>query len=99
MKIIRDKKEFTLTEQELLNAYLEQQEIFDKKEITDSMEDYLSMELYDLLKDNKEYLYEATQLYRKYYQNYQMEKEFALREAIVDAADRFLSKKNGKNDD
>lgn len=99
MKIIRDKKEFTLTEQELLNAYLEQQELFDKKEITDSMEDYLSMELYDLLKDNKEYLYDATQLYRKYYQNYQMEKEFALKEAIVDAAAIFLPKKNGENDD
>lgn len=99
MKIIRDKKEFTLTEKELLNAYLEQQEIFDKKEIADSMEDYLSMELYDRLKDNKEYLYDAVQLYRKYYQNYQMEKEFALKEAIRDAATSFLSKKNGENND
>lgn len=51
MKIIRNGKEYELTGNELFNAYLEQEHLFDVQNIEENMESYLTEEEYEALKD------------------------------------------------
>lgn len=59
MKIIRDGKEFELTPEEVFAAYLEQQAIYDRENIVQNMEGYLSDHEYLVLKGNEAFIASA----------------------------------------
>lgn len=82
MKIIRDGKEIELTKEEVFNAYMEQENIFDIQNIEDNMENYLDELEYDLLKNNKEFIEETANELRRNQDKYDMDYEDAIREAF-----------------
>jgi len=82
MKIIREGKEIELTREELFNAYIEQENIFDIQNIEDNMEKYLNESEYKLLKDNKEFIEDAASELRKNQDKYDMDFVNAIREAF-----------------
>lgn len=65
MTIIRDKKEYTLTEEEMKAAYEEQDHKYNLECIKDLMDYYLSSEDYNILKDNIEFAKEVTDRYER----------------------------------
>jgi len=56
MKIVRDGKEYELTPEELYNAYLEQEAIYDYSNIKDNIEGYLNPDEYERLKNNEDFI-------------------------------------------
>lgn len=82
MKIIRDGKEIELTNEELFNAYMEQENIFDIQNIEDDMKNYLDESEYDLLKNNKKFIEDAASELRRNQDNYDMDYENAIRKAF-----------------
>lgn len=90
MKIIRDGKEIELTKDELFNAYMEQENIFDIQNIEDHMENYLDESEYDLLKDNKEFIEEAANELRRNQDKYDMDYENSIREAFEEVKLKYL---------
>lgn len=90
MKIIRDGKEIELTREELFNAYMEQENIFDIQNIEDNMENYLEESEYDLLKDNKVFIEDAASELRRNQDKYDMDFENAIREAFEETKLRYL---------
>lgn len=90
MKIIREGKEIELTKDELFNAYMEQENIFDIQNIEDNMENYLEEPEYELLKNNKEFIEEAANELRRNQDKYDMDYENAIREAFEDVKLKYL---------
>lgn len=90
MKIIRDGKEIELTKDELFNAYMEQENIFDIQNIEDNMENYLDESEYDLLKNNKEFIEEAANVLRRNQDKYDMDYENSIREAFEEVKLKYL---------
>lgn len=90
MIIIRDGKEIELTKEELFNAYIEQESIFDTQNIEDNMENYLDESEYDLLKNNKEFIEEAASELRRNQDKYDMDYENAIREAFEETKLKYL---------
>lgn len=90
MVIVRDGKEIELTKDEIYQAYLEQESMFDLENIDLNMEVYLSKEEYELLKDNKDFMEEAAYELRRNQDKYDMDYEFALKEAFDTVKNSFL---------
>lgn len=91
MKIIREGKEIELTREELFNAYMEQENIFDIQNIEDNMEKYLEESEYGLLKDNKQFVEEAASELRRNQDKYDMDYENAIREAFEEIKMKYLA--------
>lgn len=92
MKIIREEKEIELTREELFNAYIEQENIFDIQNIEDNMEKYLNESEYDLLKNNKQFVEDAASELRRNQDKYDMDYENAIREAFEETKLKYLDK-------
>ena len=90
MVIVRDGKEIELTKDEIYQAYLEQESMFDLENIDLNMEVYLSKEEYELLKDNKDFMEEAAYELRRNQDKYDMDYESALKEAFDTVKNSFL---------
>ena len=94
MEIVRNGQKILLTEWELLQAYEEQKYLNLKENVLDNMEDYLPQKVYSKLKANEDYRERCISLFQKYYEDYRMEYELALKEAIRDSAKAFLDAAN-----
>lgn len=95
MKIIRDGKEYELTREELLSAYLEQERIYDIGNIRDNMEGYLPYEQYERLKGNETFISLAADKLRYNQDNLGIGYDAALTAAFKDAAKEFFDKRRG----
>ncbi len=87
MEIYRFGKKIILTEQELFLAYEEQKSIYDMENVRENMGTYLTAEQYVKLKGNKSFIEEAAFLLRTYLDKNNMTYEYAIAEAIKDAAE------------
>ena len=80
MKIIRDGKTYKLTEEELLNAFLEEQHNSDMDLIKNNLEYYDADD--EGLEHNKTFLHEAATRYRKIIDDFYNDFSVALDEAM-----------------
>ena len=87
MEIYREGKKIILTEQEVFLAYEEQENLYDRENVRENMETYLTAEQYVKLKGNKSFIEEAAFLLRTYLDKNNMTYESAIAEAIKDAAE------------
>ncbi len=87
MEIYRFGKKIILTEQELFLAYEEQESIYDMENVRENMGTYLTAEQYVKLKGNRSFIEEAAFLLRTYLDRNNMTYEYAIAEAIKDAAE------------
>ena len=87
MEIYREGKKIILTEQELFLAYEEQENIYDMENVRENMGTYLTKEQYPKFKGNKKFIEKATFLLRTYLDKNNMTYEYAIAEAIKDAAE------------
>lgn len=94
MTIIREGKRFELTKEELLKAYMEQENIFDIQNIEGNMENYLDESEYGLLKDNKQFIKDAGRELRRNQDQYDMGYENAIREAFEETKLKYLENIN-----
>lgn len=92
MKIIREGKEIELTKEELFNAYLEQENLFDIQNIEDNMECYLDENEFDMLKGNENFIEETANELRRNQDKYDMDYENAIREAFEETKLKYLEK-------
>ena len=90
MKIVRDGKELELTRDELYQAYLEQQYLFDISSVKSNMEVYLDDEEYETLGDNQEFIEDVADELRRNINKYDMNFEFAIEEAFDTIKERYL---------
>ncbi len=90
MEIVRNGQKILLTEWELFQAFEEQKYLYLKESVLENMEDYLQEEIYGKLKANEDYIERSVTLFQKYYEDYHMEYDVALKEAIRDSAKKFL---------
>ena len=98
MEIYRDGKKITLTEQEVFLAYEEQENLYDRENVRENMETYLTAEQYVKLKGNKSFIEEAAFLFRTYLDKNNMTYEYAIAEAIKDAAGSVKSEEERQDD-
>lgn len=89
MKIIRDGKEFELTREELIEAYQEQEAIYDQMNIRDNMEGYLGYEEYHRLKNNADFVERAADMLRENQDRNDMGYDEALSKAFEEASKEF----------
>lgn len=84
MKVFRENIEFELSDDELYNAFLEQQNRFDKEDIISSLECYTNKdyELLKSLKNNKTFIDEAAHELRRIIDKYNVDLEVALDETM-----------------
>ncbi len=84
MKIFRENIEFELSDDELYNAFLEQQNRFDKEDIISSLEYYTNddYELIETLENNKVFIEEAAHELRRIIDKYNVVLEVALDETM-----------------
>ena len=87
MEIYREGKKIILTEQELFLAYDEQENIYDMENVSENMGAYLTKEQYSKFKENKSFIEKAAFLLRTYLDKNNMTYEYAIAEAIKDAAE------------
>jgi len=87
MEIYREGKKIILTEQELFLAYEEQENIYDMENVRENMGTYLTKEQYSKFKENKKFIEKAAFLLRTYLDKNNMTYEYAIAEAIKDAAE------------
>ena len=80
MEIVRNGQKILLTEWELFQAYEEQKYLYLKESVL----------MYSKLKANEDYKERSITLFQKYYEDYHMEYDVALKEAIRDSAKKFL---------
>ena len=83
MEIYRFGKKIILTEQELFLA----ESIYDMENVRENMGTYLTAEQYVKLKGNRSFIEEAAFLLRTYLDKNNMTYEYAIAEAIKDAAE------------
>ena len=98
MEIYRDGKKITLTEQEVFLAYEEQENLYDRENVRENMETYLTAEQYVKLKGNKSFIEEAAFLLRTYLDKNNMTYEYAIAEAIKDAAESVKTEEERQDD-
>lgn len=98
MEIYRFGKKIILTEQELFLAYEEQESIYDMENVRENMGTYLTAEQYVKLKGNRSFIEEAAFLLRTYLDKNNMAYEYAIAEAIKDAAES-VKIEEGRQDD
>ena len=99
MQIIRNKKTYTLTQEELLRAYLEKEHEFDVKEIALRTWQFLSQEELKEFGENPEFLDKAAYLLRKYVDKYGMAFEPAIEEAIYHTKLEYLDAEESESTD
>ena len=97
MQIIRNKKTYTLTQEELLRAYLEKEHEFDVKEIALRTWQFLSQEELKEFGESHEFLDKAAYLFRKYVDKYGMAFEPAFEEAIYHTKLEYLNSEESEN--
>jgi len=90
MEIVRNGQKILLTDWELFQAYEEQKYLYLKESVLENMEEYLSKGVYSKLETNEDYREKCIMLFQKYYEDYHMEYDIALKEAICDSAKTFL---------
>ncbi|MCI8728026.1 MAG: hypothetical protein HFG66_18400 [Hungatella sp.] len=98
MEIYRDGKKITLTEQEVFLAYEEQENLYDMENVKENMGSYLTAEQYVKLKENQSFIEKAAFLLRTYLDKNFKTYEYAIAEAIKDAAES-VKKEEGRQDD
>ena len=98
MEIYREGKKIILTEQEVFLAYEEQENLYDQENVRQNMETYLTAEQYVKLKGNKSFIEEAAFLLRTYLDKNNMTYEYAIAEAIKDAAGSVKSEEERQDD-
>lgn len=98
MEIYRFGKKIILTEQELFLAYEEQKSIYDMENVRENMGTYLTAEQYVKLKGNKSFIEEAAFLLRTYLDKNNMTYEYAIAEAIKDAAESVKTEEERQDD-
>ncbi|NBI56763.1 hypothetical protein D3Z53_01485 [Lachnospiraceae bacterium] len=98
MEIYRFGKKIILTEQELFLAYEEQESIYDMENVRENMGTYLTAEQYVKLKGNKSFIEEAAFLLRTYLDKNNMTYEYAIAEAIKDAAESVKTEEERQDD-
>lgn len=87
MEIYREGKKIILTEQELFLAYEEQENIYDMENVSENMGAYLTEEQYPKFKGNQSFIEKTAFLLRTYLNKNNMTYEYAIAEAIKDAAE------------
>lgn len=98
MEIYREGKKIILTEQEVFLAYEEQENLYDRENVRENMETYLTAEQYVKLKGNKSFIEEAAFLLRTYLDKNNMTYESAIAEAIKDAAESVKIEEERRDD-
>lgn len=98
MEIYREGKKIILTEQEVFLAYEEQENLYDQENVRENMETYLTAEQYVKLKGNKSFIEEAAFLLRTYLDKNNMTYEYAIAEAIKDAAESVKTEEERQDD-
>ena len=98
MEIYRFGKKIILTEQELFLAYEEQESICDMENVRENMGTYLTAEQYVKLKGNKSFIEEAACLLRTYLDKNNRTYEYAIAEAIKDAAESVKTEEERQDD-
>lgn len=98
MEIYRFGKKIILTEQELFLAYEEQKSIYDMENVRENMGTYLTAEQYVKLKGNRSFIEEAAFLLRTYLDKNNMTYEYAIAEAIKDAAESVKTEEERQDD-
>ncbi|EOS40289.1 hypothetical protein C808_01260 [Lachnospiraceae bacterium M18-1] len=98
MEIYREGKKIILTEQEVFLAYEEQENLYDRENVRENMETYLTAEQYVKLKGNKSFIEEAAFLLRTYLDKNNMTYESAIAEAIKDAAESVKTEEERQDD-
>lgn len=98
MEIYRFGKKIILTEQELFLAYEEQESIYDMENVRENMGTYLTAEQYVKLKGNRSFIEEAAFLLRTYLDKNNMTYEYAIAEAIKDAAESVKTEEERQDD-
>lgn len=98
MEIYRFGKKIILTEQELFLAYEEQESIYDMENVRENMGTYLTAEQYVKLKGNRSFIEEAAFLLRTYLDRNNMTYEYAIAEAIKDAAESVKTEEERQDD-
>lgn len=98
MEIYRDGKKIILTEQEVFLAYEEQENLYDMENVKENMGTYLAAEQYVKLKENQSFIEEAAFLLRTYLDKNCMTYEYAIAEAIKDAAESAKIEVGGQDD-
>ena len=91
MKIVRDGKEIELTKDEIFNAYLEQESMYDIENIEQNMGNFLTEDEYEVLKDKEIFISEAASALRLNQDKYDMNYECALRDAISETKSKYLN--------
>lgn len=90
MKIIRNGQEYELTSDELFQAYIEQEYLFDRENIVNNMDWCLDEAEFEVLKDNQEFIADATDKLRRNQDKYNMDYEYALSDAFQTAKKEHL---------
>lgn len=98
MEIYREGKKIILTEQEVFLAYEEQENLYDRENVRENMETYLTAEQYVKLKGNKSFIEEAAFLLRTYLDKSNMTYESAIAEAIKDVAESVKIEEERRDD-
>ncbi len=98
MEIYRFGKKIILTEQELFLAYEEQESIYDMENVRENMGTYLTEGQYLKFKENQNYIKEAAFLLRTYLDKNNMTYEYAIAEAIKDAAESVKTEEERQDD-
>lgn len=85
MDVIRDGKTYTLTSDELFDAYLEQERKFDIDSVINNMETYLDEDEIESYKNNDVFIETVADEYRRQLDKYDADHEFAMKEAFEHA--------------
>lgn len=93
MEIVRNGQKILLTEWELFQAYEEQKYLYLKESVLENMEDCLPKEMYSKLKANEDYKERSITLFQKYYEDYHMEYDVALKRQSAILRKSFLMQK------
>lgn len=91
MKIIRNGNEYELTSDELYRAYLEQEHLYDRENIELNMQARLDAPIYEALQDNDAFIEDAAYQLRRNQDEYDMDYESALDDAISSSQSKHTS--------
>ncbi len=91
MIIVRDGIAIELTKEELFDAYLEQQTLFDMRDIELNMKSYLNEDEYEILQNNEDFIENTADELRKNRDEYDMDFETAIETAFEEVKSRYLN--------
>lgn len=91
MIIVRDGIAIELTKEELFDAYLEQQTLYDMRDIELNMKSYLNEDEYEILQNNEDFIENTADELRKNRDRYDMDFETAIETAFEEVKSRYLN--------